>query len=472
MKIIISFLSMLLIVTNSVLLLFQYHVYSSGLEEEGQVFSYEQEIEMKFQTNKISIKQHFSNLPKEQMTISWPISSENRSCELTLTDSCNRISEDLASFKEGETSKQSISYEIPLNDGLKEGQVITGFLAKIEKGRVSNTTLHLTDEVKRGGMWISGLPIIGSASLELIDYTLFLGKGSLSELYWQKEAIPVKYENEYFTVHSNEELSEDVRTLLDQLNIPNSEHITVLFTENKHDVKSSRIAFIHNRDISSVERELIVKNVQAKYGLSLDNPLIAEVLSSFLMDSPIGSEKSKWMYETLKNYFTESQLSNWKSALLKHKKLNAEQIDKILSKIIEYKTSFFALNEQYGDEQFPLLLEDSRTVFIDELPQEKMSVLFKDGKVLFEAKPMLTELGYTLNDTDKGLYVQNATQAFRFPIQEPFYVLNEKRYDAMSEPFERIGSEFYIEEAWMIRLFLLNVEKKEKRIKITQSELF
>lgn len=472
MKIVISFLSMLLIVTNSVLLLFQYHVYSSGLEEEGQVFSYEQEIEMKFQTNKIIIKQHFSNLPQEQMTISWPISSENRSCELTLTDSCNRISEDLASFKEDETSKQSISYEIPLVDGLKEGQAITGFLAKIEKGSVSNTTLHLTDTVKRGGMWISGLPIIGNASLELIDYTLFLGKGSISELYWQKDAIPVKYENEYLTVHTNDELSEDVRTLLNQLNIPNSEHITVLFTENKQDVKSSRIAFIQNSDISSIEREIIVKNIQAKYGLSLDNPLIAEVLSSFLMDSPIGSEKSKWMYETLKNYFTESQLSEWKSALQKNKKLNAEQIDKMLSKIIDYKTSFFVLNEQNGVEHFPLLLEDSRTVFINELQQEKLSVLYKDGKVLFAAEPLLTELGYTLNDTDKGLYVQNATRAFRFPIQEPFYVLNEKRYDAMSEPFERIGAEFYIEEAWMIRLFLLNVEKEEKRINITQSALF
>ena len=96
----------------------------------------------------------------------------------------------------------------------------------------------------------------------------------------------------------------------------------------------------------------------------------------------------------------------------------------------------------------------------------------KDGKVLYAAEPLLTELGYTLNDTDKGLYVQNDSRAFRFPIQEPFYVLNEKRYDAMSEPFERIGSEFYIEEAWMIRLFLLNIEKQEKRINITESALF
>ena len=73
---------------------------------------------------------------------------------------------------------------------------------------------------------------------------------------------------------------------------------------------------------------------------------------------------------------------------------------------------------------------------------------------------------------NKGLYVQNATRALRFPIKEPFYVLNEKRYDAFSEPFEKIGSVYYVEEAWLIRLFLLDIEKQGKRINITQSAFF
>lgn len=47
MKFVLSFLCLFLIVTNSVLLLFQYDAYSSGLEENGQVFFYEQDVEMK-----------------------------------------------------------------------------------------------------------------------------------------------------------------------------------------------------------------------------------------------------------------------------------------------------------------------------------------------------------------------------------------------------------------------------------------
>ena len=243
---------MSLVVINSVLLLFQYQVYSSSLEEEEQSFYYEQEVEMKFKSDRVIVKQHFIQLPQEQLTISWPITSENRSCDLSTSDSCSRLSDDLTSFEEGESSKQSISYEIPLVDGLTDGKLLSGFLAKIEKGGVSYTTLHITDELKRGGMWISGLPIIGTTSLNLIDYSLSYGAGNISDLYWQQEIIPVKYENDYFTVHSNEDLSEEVSERLDKLNIPNSTHMTLLFTENKNNIKSPRIAFMKGKDIDSI----------------------------------------------------------------------------------------------------------------------------------------------------------------------------------------------------------------------------
>lgn len=463
---------MSLVVVNSVLLFFQYHVYSSSLEEETQSFFYEQEVELTFKSDRFIVKQHFRHLPQEQLTISWPISSENRSCNLSKSDSCSRLSDDLALFEEGEAAEQSISYEIPLAEGLTDGKLLTGFLAKIEKGGVSYTTLHVTDELKRGGMWISGLPVIGTTSLDLIDYSLSYGVGNITDLYWQQAIIPVKYENDYFTVHSTEDLSEEVRIRLDGLNIPNSTHMTLLFTENKNNIKSSRIAFILGKDIDTIERELIVKIVQLQYDLNEENPLLAEVVSSFLTDRPIGTEKSNWMYETVHDYMTISQLTEWKAMLTKNRPLNAEKLDELLSEVIDLKTSFFQMNEQTESEQFPLLFEDPRPLYVNGVVQEEMKLLMKDGRVLYAAEPLLAELDYTLNDTDKGLYVQNDSRAFRFPIQEPFYVLNEKRYDAMSEPFERIGAEFYIEEAWMIRLFLLSLDKEEDRLNITESTTF
>jgi len=472
MKFVLSFLCLFLVVSNSVLLLFQYDAYSSGLEENGKVFHYEQDVEMKVKKDKIVIKQHFNNIPKEEVNVSWPIISENRSCDLDTSDSCNRLTEDMTAFKAGENSKQSISYEIPIEAGLNDGHLIQDFLVKIETGGVSLTSLHITDELKRGGMWVSGLPLIGKTSLELIDYTFSMGTGHVHELYWQQDVLPIQYEDDYFTVYASNTLPDEVTNLLGELDFTNNEHLAVLFEENTNNIDASRIAFIQHEDIASIQNELIVKNIQAQYDLTQDDQLIAEVLSSFLLDLPIGSAKSIWMYETINNYLTTEQHLKFQTALLNNKETTATRFDEILTDIIDLKTSFFVLNEQAGTENFPLLFEDYRPVYINELQQEKMKVLFKDGKILYAAEPLLTTLGYTLNDTDKGLYVQNATRAFRFPIKEPFYVLNEKRYDALSEPFEVIGSQLYIEEAWMIRLFLLNIEKQDKRINITQSALF
>ena len=467
MKIIVGFISMLLVVTNCVLLLFQYEVYSSSIDEEGHAFSYEQEVDIQLLENSIQISHHFFNLPAEKVSFIWPTASENRSCLNTSEDSCKRSSEDLGSFLEGETSSQSISYTLPLPNGVQEGLVLSDFLLKLENGDVTYTTLHITDALKRGGMWVSGLPKIGNSSLDLIDYSLSIGEGSVQELYWQQEILPIQYQNDHYTVYSKEPVATGLQKLLDELKIPNTRHASILFSDNKNQVNASNILFLENEDLPTIQRDIAVKTVQDGYHLPTEDLLLAEVVSSFLMGSPVGSEKSMWMYETLISYLTNNQVSEWKSLLEGQKQLSAEKLDKLLSSLLDTNTSFFELNEMQKD-KFPLLFEDSRPVFINDGLQEDIDVLFKDGKVLYSAEPLLDVLGYTYDDTDKGLYVQNETRAFRFPIQEPFYVYNQKRYDAMSEPFEKIGSKFYIEETWMIRLFLLKIDKEDKRIHLQE----
>lgn len=467
MKIIVGFISMLLIVTNCVLLLFQYEVYSSDIDEEGQTFSYEQEVDIQLFENSIQVSQHFFNLPTEKISLIWPLSSENRGCVNQSDDSCKRVPEDMIHFLEGENSSQSITYTLPLANGLQEGMVLSDFLLKLENGEVSYTTLHITDSLKRGGMWVSSLPKIGNSSLDLIDYSLSFGEGTVQELYWQQENLPIQFQNHNYSIYSKEPISVGLQKLLDELHIPNAKHSSILMGQNKSKVNASSILFLESDDLPSIQRDVVIKSVQAGYKLPTDNMLLAEVVSSFIMESPVGSEKSIWMYETLTNYFTDGQLLEWKSMLEKQKQLSAEKLDKLLSSLLESNTSFFELNEVQA-EKFPLLFEDSRAIYVNNNLQKDINILFKDGKVLYAAEPLLDVLGYTYENTDKGLYVQNATRAFRFPIQEPFYVYNQKRYDAMSEPFEKIGSKLYIEETWMIRLFLVNVDKEEQRINLRE----
>ena len=465
MKIIVSCLSVILIVTNCVLLLFQYDVFSSSVDEQS--YQYEQEIELTFQKEKLIVEQHFYGLPQEEMVIHWPALSTSRSCHLEATDSCERLDEDLSSFKEGKSTQQSISYEISLDETWKSQNLVKDFTAKLKNGEVTYTTLHITDEGKRGGMWVTGLPALGNTSLELIDYTLAFGEGDVSEIYWQKEQLPVVYQNDAFTIYSQEKLAEGFTKMLDEIVFTNQAHISVLMgVQGKMDASS--ILFLENQDIATMQRELIVKNIALQYNISSDNLLLAEVVSSSLVGQPLGSAKSVWMVNELSSYFTKEQLNAWSTGLTKLKDVDGEKLDRHLSKVLNLQTSFFTANLQTKD-NFPLLFEDARKVLVNEEQSDELHVLFKDGKILYKAYPLLEALGYSYRDTpDKGLYVENETRAFRFPVEEPFYVYNKKRFDAFSAPFEKIGAELYIEEAWMIRLFLLDIEKNEKDIYLTE----
>ena len=114
-------------------------------------------------------------------------------------------------------------------------------------------------------MWVSGLPVIGDTSLDLIDYSLSYGHGTITDLYWQKEILPVQYEDNYYSLYSDKEISKDLLEQVKELHYTNSEHVSVLFTKNSNNLNTSRIVFIESEDIVSIQRELIVKNVQLKY---------------------------------------------------------------------------------------------------------------------------------------------------------------------------------------------------------------
>ena len=55
---------------------------------------------------------------------------------------------------------------------------------------------------------------------------------------------------------------------------------------------------------------------------------------------------------------------------------------------------------------------------------------------------------------------------FRFPKKELFYVYNEQKYDVVTMPFEVLEGDFYFEESWFKRLFLLSIEKTADTIDI------
>ncbi|POZ57795.1 hypothetical protein LYSIN_02579 [Lysinibacillus sphaericus] len=83
---------------------------------------------------------------------------------------------------------------------------------------------------------------------------------------------------------------------------------------------------------------------------------------------------------------------------------------------------------------------------------------------------MLPYLGYTASEGKNGYYVNSDNRTFRFPKESGFYVFNQRRYSTISDPIIKIVDHYYVEEAWLQRLFLVELQKSDGRIQVLTQE--
>ncbi len=102
--------------------------------------------------------------------------------------------------------------------------------------------------------------------------------------------------------------------------------------------------------------------------------------------------------------------------------------------------------------------------------KEDVHVILYEGQALYTADTLLPYLGYTVGEGKNGYYVNSEHRTFRFPKEPGFYVFNQRRYSTISEPIIKIANQYYVEEAWLQRLFLVELQKKEERIQVLTQE--
>ncbi|MFJ8261647.1 hypothetical protein ACIQ4I_06740 [Rummeliibacillus sp. NPDC094406] len=471
MKFAASLFSILLFI-NGIMLTFQYHVYSDQLNEEDKAFHYNQDIDVVYRKGKLIINHHLSSLPNENMKFKWPAKSIKKACSSKDKNNCSRLNKTLTGLRKGKTEEQTVAYVIPVSKkGLKSGQVLQDVFLTLQKGTPVHTTVHITDETRSGGQWITGLPEVNSKSLKLVQYTMFSGNGPVTSLYWQKSKMKKVFTNDQLTLYGMNDITGDLAKSLKGLNLENFEHVAVIET-NKKRKSAGRILFTSELNEKTLEQKVILSQIHQKYKFDTSPSWAPAIVASFLSDRTMGSDKAKKMIAVLKNYMNQDQLAIWKKGLekMEGKEVTTTSLDHLLSESLQLKTSFFDMNANNGEKIAPLLFEDKRPVYINELQQKNMQVIFKDGRILYSVKPILKNLGYTSKVGTNGFYVKSDSRSFRFPMDEPFYVYNNHRYDFISQPIEKYGNDYYVEEAWLVRLFLVNVEKSDKRIDIITSK--
>ncbi|RHW39754.1 RNA polymerase II [Lysinibacillus yapensis] len=466
MKFAISFFGLLLLAISG-MLFFQFQVYSSHLETGEDKFSYTQEIEITYRNGSLDIRQHFRNLPNQEVNISWPNLAVSTDCFLETKTSCDRLSDDKTKFLSGEARNASLSYIIPLDGKLRSKQLLKDIFVTLKNGQATYSTVHISTDNQLKGQWITGLPLVGNQTLSLVNYSMFSGTGGVSEIYWQRGEMNMHKVADHLSIYSESTLNTKLSKQLESLAFLKDEHLAIVHGKNLSGQQGNRILFIDELSANGINKKISLLQVSRLYDFEESPSWVHEVVASFLTNSSIGGNKSIEMVDTLKDRFTEEQYRLWIEQLqsIKGESITAHRLDEMLSAVFGVSTNYFTMNEKTKS-VYPLLYVDDRELFVQDKKQENVTVVLKDGNVLYSVDTILKTLGYKTSVGENGYYVQNATQNFRFPLQYGFYVYNQQRYNTISEPITTIEGDYYIEESWLQRLFNVDIQKNEDSIAI------
>lgn len=467
MKIAVSIFSFLAILIGTMLFM-QFQVYSDEVGSIEKGYNYSQEIEIVYHGDSLDIRQHFKNLPTEEISIQWPKNSVNPNCFIENEHSCARLSEDSLKFKEGETRAQSISYVIPLEKGLQSGKLMKDVFATLKNGDVQFSTVHISAQPDVLGEWVTGLPLIGEQKLTLVNYTMFSGRGAVKDLFWQDGLLDLQQQTDVLSIYSKTALKPAFYEKLKNVNFLSDDYFAIINGTNIDGLDGYRMLFLPNITVSKLQQTVIISQLDSMYKFGDSPHWVKELVASYLTGTVFGSDKTKEVAAGITNQLTDAQLADWVVRLqeLEGEAMNPKVLDEQLSDILGASTMYVSMNAT-TEGSYPFLFNDPRDIFVNLHKQETIQVVLKDGEVLYSADSLLNALGYDVKTGENGYYVTSETRAFRFPHEPGFYVFNQRRYNTVSMPIKTVAGQYFIEEAWLQRLFLVELTKSGKRITIT-----
>ncbi|MFE3576296.1 RNA polymerase II, partial [Lysinibacillus sp. NPDC059133] len=266
------------------------------------------------------------------------------------------------------------------------------------------------------------------------------------------------------SIYAQGAISKDFLKSLENAKFLNDQHVAIIQEKNPVKEHDDRLLFLPEL----TEQAVIMSQIKSQYKFEDSPTWLPEVVASYLVKDTIGSDKAKKIVKTLKEYMTANQESAWQEALdkLGEEQISPASMDDLLSKVLDAKTSYFKLNAAQENGTYPLLFEDDRNVYVNDALRDDVQVILNEGQVLYTADTLLPYLGYTVGEGKNGYYINNDNRTFRFPKEPGFYVFNQRRYSTISEPIIKIANHYYVEEAWLQRLFLVELQKSDGRINI------
>lgn len=447
-------------------LFFQYQAYSAELESGNRAYYYAQEIETSYSNDELHVKHHFKGLPNQRMNIILPTHAKDVACLVEDATSCERLDETMTYIAMGEAKSQSISYTVPIKNGLSENKLLQNMFVQLQNGEVSYSILHMATDKAMAGRWVTRLPLVGEQKLSVITNTMFSGDGDVRDLYWSVQPLPLQKATALYTVYANESPSEDF--LQEVAGVMEDKHIAIIKDAKFVAADTVEFLFLEHLDVATIENKILLTRLKQKYDFSKAEPWLIDIVATLALDRPIGGQKAQEVLATLNQEMTPAQVDEFKMRVLatEQQAITTAYLDDILHDIFTMPTDYFTQNAATTSGVFPLLFGDEREIYVNDYVKNDVKLIMKDGKIYYTADTLLPHLGYTAGEGNKGYYVNSAKSAYRFPRLPGFYVHNQTRHDVKSEPLIQIGDSYFIEEGWLQRIFHVDIEKNTGRIQM------
>ncbi|MER1999716.1 MAG: RNA polymerase II, partial [Lysinibacillus sp.] len=345
MKFAVTIFTMLLAVVGG-LVFVQFQVYSNQNPVAKHEYTYSQEIEVEHRGDSLDIRHHFKNLPKQELVIDWPANAVDAQCFLETESACKRLNEQMTKLVAGENNSQSISYVIPLKDGLQSGKLLKDIFVQLENGSVKFSTVHITTEPKVAGSWVTGLPLIGYQKLSLVNYAMFTGEGTVKDLYWQKANFSFLTSKDVYSLYSNTGVSKKEQQELTKLKAISDDHISIVKVKKKPKQQGYRILFVDDTNTKAIQRSLTMQQLEQMYTFEKSPNWLKQLVGSVVIDKKIGYRKSQQILDEIRTELSEEQFAALKENViaLEGKTITPKVIDEQLSNAVGAYTKYISLN--------------------------------------------------------------------------------------------------------------------------------
>lgn len=456
----ISLIILLLGLVNGLLLYMHYTDSNANGQIDGAEFSYFQEIEVIKRSNEFVVRHHFKDLPSNRLEIKWPVKSDQRTCHLEDGESCVRLNEETTAFTEGKEQEQSISYVIPY-ENQTQNVTVEKMFAELYDGAASQTMLHISDETNQQGMWLTGLPPIGKQSLDLISYFLYFGEGNVTDLYWKSVNDAMSYSANHLSIYGATLKDSEINNIEHVREILNIPYLSLLLTNDAPAYMSKQFIVTTKEQLPQDFERYIMERYDQHFTTKGEASIVKELVMSLYIDRPLGSMRTKEMLAELEEALSEDGWRRLQEEIAaRHlQEVDAQTIDEILQTITGQHISYVERN-QTVDKKFPFLFEHGGKMIVEEKPIEAPIVL-KDNKKVYPLEELLTLSGFKIRENEHSYYIEKETERFRFPKNNDFYVHNNKRINLRKPVLERIAGQLYVEEATLVQVFKVQVEKRD-----------